>query len=138
MGEHEDGASRVRPDPGEGEEVLQRRRQLATKPLDAGDRDVVQRPGPAGVAETLPCGDDGAWPRRRARSRGRKHGKERRPTIEHPTNLGLLQHDLGDEDRPRVPDHPPRQVTLVPGEPLEQSRAELLDADVETCVIEQT
>ena len=71
---------------------------------------VVEVAGPARVAEALPVPQHVAERRRRARRRRRVGVAERQPLRDHPRRLGLLQHDLGDEDPPRIADRPPRQV----------------------------
>src|SRR5919106_1136088 len=77
----------------------------------------VQAQAAAVVPEPLPLADDVGWRRLR-------EGLDRRPALEpggvtryDPRNLGLLEHDLADEDRVRVARPAPRKVAAEPLEP---------------------
>ena len=67
---------------------------------------------------------------RSGRRAGRRCGEGRQEALvvrHHAVHLGLLQHDLGDEDRPGVPRAPPGQVALVLNPPFQQAAPEAPD-----------
>ena len=71
---------------------------------------LVKPPGPSRVAETLPFAQHRCERRRSARL-GRGPGcHEGLPAARDARHLGLLEHDLADQDGPRVARRPPRQL----------------------------
>ena len=64
----------------------------------------------AGIAQALPQPQDVGERRRCAVGRLRIGSQECPPLGDHPVGLCLLEHDLGDEDRPRVTYRPPWQI----------------------------
>ena len=109
-GEREHGPGGVLPDAGEREEGVEVRRQPAAVVGDERRRGVMQVLGPSRVAEAVPHPQHVAERGGCARCRVGELGEERPPLGDDPDHLGLLQHDLGDEDRPRIPGPAPRQV----------------------------
>ena len=65
---------------------------------------------PAGIAEALPQPQHIAQRCRCTRGRGGERTQEQLPLRDHPAHLGLLQHHLRNEDRPRVTLPAPRQI----------------------------
>ena len=74
------------------------------------DRRLPQPAGPARVAEPSPRGDDRARSRVGHRRRGGEPADEPGVDRGHARHLGLLEHHLGDEDRPAVARRAPRQI----------------------------
>ena len=118
--EREHRPSGVRADAGERQ---QRVEVIGKRPAVAVDDHVRRRR--AGCAPAAGSrGPATAAARRRARRIAHAAGvgirvEERRPLRDDPFGLGLLQHHLGDEDRPRVALASPRQVAQLrhaPGE----------------------
>ncbi len=108
------------PMPGRARSAARSQRQPAPVIVDHGHRAPVQRHRPAVVAEAGPGVDDVADG---GRGTGRRVGEpvqEGVPLGDDPVDLGLLQHHLRHEHRPRVPGPPPRQVPPLP--PRHQSR----------------
>ena len=91
---------------------------LGPAPLGDHGRGLPQAPGPPRVPESSPRRDHRAGSGAGHHRRCRKLGHEAGPDVEHAGYLGLLQHDLGDEDRPPVARVAPGQVVapvlLVP------------------------
>ena len=81
----------------------------------------VQVQRPTVVAQTGPQSDDRRRSGGAAGRRGGEGGEEALVVRHDAVHLGLLQHDLGDEDRPRVARLPPGQVAPVFLPPLQQA-----------------
>ena len=81
----------------------------------------VQVLGPPRVSEPLPQSQHVAERRVGTLGRRRERIEERLPLRDHPLDLCLLQHHLGDEDRPRVARHAPRKLAH-PRDPPGQHR----------------
>ena len=84
---------------------------LATVFVTDNARRVVQGLGSTVVSQARPETDHVRERGVRARTRIREGLKEPPPGLEHPRDLGLLEHDLAHEHRPGVIDPDPRQGT---------------------------
>src|SRR5262249_31444222 len=92
--------------------------------LDCG---VVQPAGAPRVSEPAPCRDDRARTGGDRRRRRRKLRHERLVRREHTRHLRLMQHHLGNEDRPAVARRAPRQVVApVRAVPLAERRGHVV------------
>ena len=116
-GQH--GAGRVGTDPRERQQRIEVVGQPAIVAFDDHLSGRLQVPSSARIPEALPQAQHVAQRCRRARGRVGVGIKERPPLRDHPVGLGLLQHHLGDEDRPRVTLAPPRQVAQLCHAPRE-------------------
>src|SRR5205823_5543130 len=79
----------------------------------------VEVDGPAVVAQARPRPHDVADVGGGAAGGRREPGDELAVAGDDAPDLGLLQHELADEDHPWVPCQPPRQVAPVAGPPVE-------------------
>ena len=122
--EREHGAGGVRADPREGEQVVERvghDAAVAIHDLPCGE---VQVAGAPWITQAVPQSQHVTERRVGAGSRCRERHEERLPFRDHPLGLRLLEHHLGDEDRPRVTDASPRQIAQ-PRHPPRQHRADI-------------
>ena len=117
--EREHRPSRVRTDARERQQPVEVIGQLPVVAFDDHLRSGAQVAGTPRIAETLPQAQDIAQRGGRARRGIRVRVEERRPLRDDPFGLGLLQHHLGDEDRPRVTHRAPRQVAQLRHAPCE-------------------
>ena len=92
-----------------------------------GRRRPVQVQRPPVVAQPRPQADHRRRSRRGAGRRRGEGGQEALVVRHDAVDLGLLQHDLGDEDRPGVTGVPPGQVAPVLLAPLQQAAPEAPD-----------
>ena len=120
--ERQHGPRRVRTHAGERQQGVQVVRQGATVALDHGGGTPVQVDRPPVVAQPGPQPHHVAHGRGRAGGRRREPGQEAAPVRDHAVDARLLGHHLRDEDRPRVPGRPPRQVAEVPRAPGQHGR----------------
>ena len=119
-----DRPRRVRPDPRERLEGIDRRRHPAPVLRDDRPGRVPQRQGAPVVAQPGPC-------REELLRTGAGEVARRRPAVDEPPphrpdplDPGLLGHDLGDQDLPRVRGRPDEQRTTCSRVPAEQPRVE--------------
>ena len=126
VGEDEDGARRVRADAGQRAQAVGRARQLrpaaGRRGGDGRRRALLQPPGPVVVAEALPAPQHVGERRRGETLQVGPGGEPLHEARRHPRHLGLLQHDLADQDRVGVGGVPPGQVAPVLLVPREQPR----------------
>ena len=113
-----DRPRRVPPDPRQREErgVVVDRHPPAVA-LDHGLRRRMQKPRAPVVPKPLPRRQHLVLARRRQRRGGRKAPDERPELLDHPRDLGLLEHQLADEGVVAVSTPPPRQVAGGGGKP---------------------
>lgn len=113
-GEAGKGVGRVAAYAGELGEIL------GPAPIGHAAGGAVQAEGPPVVAEALPGPDrlGRSGLRQRLRCRPAAHPGE--VAGHHPAHLGLLEHQLGDEDGVGVAGTPPGEVAAVLGEPGEE------------------
>ena len=129
--EREHGAGGVGTDPREREQVVERvghDAAVAIHDLPCGE---VQVAGPARIPEAVPQSQHVTQRCVGAGTRRRERHEERLPLRDHPRGLRLLEHHLGDEDRPRITDAPPRQIAQ-PRHPPRQHRADIDDRAAST------
>ena len=100
--EREHGAGRVRADARKGEQFVERVGHDAAMSIDDRLRGEVQIARPARVSEALPQPQHVAERCVGAGRRRRERREERFPLRDHTRCLRLLEHHLGDEDRPRI------------------------------------
>ena len=89
-------------------------------------RDRLQAPGPDVVAEWVPCPRHVCFGRRRERGKARILLEPFAILRQHPIDLGLLEHHLGNEDVIGVGRAAPGQIAAVAPIPGEQPAAEAL------------
>lgn len=92
-----EGACRVPADAGERLEIGGVARDLAVKDLDDVAGGGVQIPGAPVIPQTGPRGEDFAQRRGSEGLEGGERGEEEGESLQHPRDLGLLEHELRDE-----------------------------------------
>ena len=122
IGEGEDGARGVAPDAAHGPE---RAGVVGQAPVIAGERlarDALQIQGPHVVAERVPGALDLGGLRLGQALERRVPREELVVLRDDPVHLGLLQHDLGDQDVIGIGGAAPRQLALMAPIPAEQAQ----------------
>jgi hypothetical protein len=107
-----DRPGRVGPDPGHLAQLRRPRRERPTEPRTHRSRAGVQVARARVVPEPGPRGEHVVERRPGERRHRRKPRHPALPVRDHRLDPRLLQHDLADPDRIRIPRPPPRQVAL--------------------------
>ncbi len=116
---------RIRSDTGQIEQIAELVGHLPAMAHIDCHRGAVQIHRSSVVAETRPQGDDVGDGRSSQRHRGRESCEELCIPFDDPVDLGLLEHELADENRPRVAGAPPGQIPARAGEPVEQGSLQI-------------
>ena len=117
IGERQHRPGGVGPDPGKRQEAGQIVGEAPAPEVRHGLGTAPEVERPAVVTQSRPLLDDRGRAGVPTRNHGREASEEAMPTGHDPVDLGLLQHHLADQHRPRVARRPPRQVASVLLEP---------------------
>ena len=119
-GEAGDGAGGIWADAFELQQLLHGVGEGAAEAFHHLLRDLVEADCPQVVAKRRPAPDDLAPGRRRQRRGGRERAEELVVLGEDALHLGLLEHDLGDQNGVGVVGMAPGEIAALPGVPVKQ------------------
>lgn len=112
-----DGSGGVGSDAGQGADGGRIGGEMASVIRDDGSGGAMEIAGAGVIAEALPCMED---VRPGSGGEGLERREESHPAVkvgDHRCDLGLLEHDLRDQNRIRVPRGAPGEIASVAGEP---------------------